>query len=1073
MSEINVEIAQKIPSTVIVTVDENSAQRAEDAADRAENAANGKLDRGGYLGNGQMLKNEIDENKGQLNLKLNISDYNVYFRGKFTSVANLQSSIPIGKDGDYAIVDPGSGANAQEYIWDFEEGWILSSSVGPATTDALPEGSVNFYFKVARVLATTLSGLSVMVGGSIVSTDSVLAAFGKIQKQINDVINSVNDIFQPNTLISALPATRLSNTFTFPAEGYTALISKTVRINPLAFVTTIAAAATDYKRVDLIYFKSDNTLAKIVGTESLTVAPRPDIPADSVAVSFINVFGNVISDPTPVTREISIQDTFGNERFTISNFIRFRGVSYFPNEKLIEIDSLNSNTVYVSTAGNDITGEVENSKKPFLTLDKAIAAIKIRQVNGVNWKIEFLTSGVYEVNDFGTFAWWVETELNVEIVFKYARSRFVNYCVFKGNNLNLTLFPSLVENAFAIIVSDSTCTIDWDFNKLENKGVTAGQPQVNRGIYFASCFIKNLSIKTISITGAQNGSSPLLCLNSPVNDYNINVYNYNVGSFGSNSGSLFDLQFTTVLNSSISIFKTTSLSNINIFAGYSEYVLTKIGSIDCTGFVSIVAGRIEFLNGNVKNLTLDGVKYLTGKATITYDVNHPSIQDKIRLAGTNRSTGFFHVFKDLDLTFVKGAADQSSSLPLIGMQNAALECNNVSIKLLNGGYNWNPNVFLTIIKAATLGTALLFKGDCFFDCGTGSLIQYTDVFGNAADSVDLSTVTEAKNRGTIRLGSGQKISTRYDFEITDEKKDSIDYPNNKMSNTVRTETKNLLVNKALNPLDSFVVESVLTLTAGQFITIPAEGTTVGGNGVKVSKIKKNVAGEAIFKSVSGGCGDLFLKDITIDSGAGFVFDIKDIDGTHAIEFNDVNFENCSSLGVWDGFRQFTGTTLGGYGCLDGITFKGSWSGFKLTNSNIMGFGASGTLFKAGLSLVFSNRFYIDLNLQIATGSIICDFAESNFVNNESLQVINCYNKVAGLIDDTTTGVTFPNITPYSQKAYFSGNKGIKNSNIVPYGINAGKLLSYADDTAAAAGGVVAIGDTYIESTKGYFKKRLS
>src|SRR5690606_7790416 len=103
-----------------------------------------------------------------------------------------------------------------------------------------------------------------------------------------------------------------------------------------------------------------------------------------------------------------------------------------------------------------------------------------------------------------------------------------------------------------------------------------------------------------------------------------------------------------------------------------------------------------------------------------------------------------------------------------------------------------------------------------------------------------------------------------------------------------------------------------------------------------------------------------------------------------------------------------------------------------TNSNVIGFADTGTLFKKGSELEFSNRFYIDLNLQLQEGAIICDFEEANFINDKSLQVVNCYTKIDGDIDDSTTSDTFPNITPYSDKSYFVNNIGIQNSNLNPY-----------------------------------------
>ena len=187
--------------------------------------------------------------------------------------------------------------------------------------------------------------------------------------------------------------------------------------------------------------------------------------------------------------------------------------------------------------------------------------------------------------------------------------------------------------------------------------------------------------------------------------------------------------------------------------------------------------------------------------------------------------------------------------------------------------------------------------------------------------------------------------------------------------------------------------------------------------------------------------------------------------------NDINFQSCASLGTFTGYRQFTGTTCGLYDCSDGFTLEGTWSGFKISNSNVFSFGASGTLIKKGTSTLFNNRLYIDMNLSIATGSKICDFQDSNLSSNKLLQVVNCLVKVNGVIDPTTTIATFPNISPFSAKSYFTNNIGVKNSFNEPYGLKTTNLYTYTDDAAAATGGVN-VGEVYIESSTGYFKTRL-
>lgn len=128
-----------------------------------------------------------------LDLKLDASAYNDRFLGVYPTEAALISAHPTANAGDYAQVNAVGATDVVNYNWDAEENiWVIGGSGGGAVnTDALPEGSTNLYFTTARVLATLLSGISFATGGAIVSTDSILIAFGKIQKQITDNIASI------------------------------------------------------------------------------------------------------------------------------------------------------------------------------------------------------------------------------------------------------------------------------------------------------------------------------------------------------------------------------------------------------------------------------------------------------------------------------------------------------------------------------------------------------------------------------------------------------------------------------------------------------------------------------------------------------------------------------------------------------------------------------------------------------------------------------------------------------------------------------------------------------------------
>lgn len=116
-----------------------------------------------------------------------IPTINENYKGTYTSLTALQTAHPTAALGNYAMVDTGSGNSSKLYIWDAQDGWVLSSNASPSTTDALIEGSTNLYFTVARVLATALTGLSTSDGSDVTSANSILVAIGKLQKQLTDV----------------------------------------------------------------------------------------------------------------------------------------------------------------------------------------------------------------------------------------------------------------------------------------------------------------------------------------------------------------------------------------------------------------------------------------------------------------------------------------------------------------------------------------------------------------------------------------------------------------------------------------------------------------------------------------------------------------------------------------------------------------------------------------------------------------------------------------------------------------------------------------------------------------------
>jgi hypothetical protein len=104
------------------------------------------------------------------------------FKGKYTSLSALNTARPTGSDGEYAIVDAGTGTNAVEYIWDAQEGWVSAASVGASSTDGLAEGSTNLYFTNGRALAAapaeTASSVGTLINGASAATPADADKFG-------------------------------------------------------------------------------------------------------------------------------------------------------------------------------------------------------------------------------------------------------------------------------------------------------------------------------------------------------------------------------------------------------------------------------------------------------------------------------------------------------------------------------------------------------------------------------------------------------------------------------------------------------------------------------------------------------------------------------------------------------------------------------------------------------------------------------------------------------------------------------------------------------------------------------
>jgi hypothetical protein len=117
-----------------------------------------------------------------------------------------------------------------------------------ASTNDVSEGSLNLYFTTARVRATILTGLSLAVSTAITASDTILVAFGKLQKQITDNIalialksNKSRTIYQGYTTVTGVTVPTIAFSLLIPANTYDAVdgFSLTVGINKTSTATTV------------------------------------------------------------------------------------------------------------------------------------------------------------------------------------------------------------------------------------------------------------------------------------------------------------------------------------------------------------------------------------------------------------------------------------------------------------------------------------------------------------------------------------------------------------------------------------------------------------------------------------------------------------------------------------------------------------------------------------------------------------------------------------------------------------------------------------------------------------------
>lgn len=213
------------------------------------------------------------------------------------------------------------------------------------------------------------------------------------------------------------------------------------------------------------------------------------------------------------------------------------------------------------------------------------------------------------------------------------------------------------------------------------------------------------------------------------------------------------------------------------------------------------------------------------------------------------------------------------------------------------------------------------------------------------------------------------------------------------------------------------------------IAVPAAGINMGGSDFDVSGLTTSENNHTMFTSVAS--GNILIKNIFLETTgtSSKIYDLVDATGFNAVELERVNYNNCTSLGEIDGYRQGLETGTGRFGGTPNLTLSGTWlGGFRITTSitRSLAVGMTGALFQEGTSFTMASRFLTDMNCDLPASAALLDFIPANFVNPSTLQIQGAILTRDGISDPSDSNLT-PNILASDLASSWSSNQGLNNT----------------------------------------------
>ena len=258
---------------------------------------------------------------------------------------------------------------------------------------------------------------------------------------------------------------------------------------------------------------------------------------------------------------------------------------------------------------------------------------------------------------------------------------------------------------------------------------------------------------------------------------------------------------------------------------------------------------------------------------------------------------------------------------------------------------------------------------------------------------------------------------------------AIDVANNALQNRIEVTTASQFAG-TLDSTKEYFLDGVIDMGT-QSIEVPAGGIFITGFNFDISGLTSTEPNYTMFTSPVGGSGDIILKNmfLTTSGATSQVYDVVGDTGTEAFELSSISYNDCTSLGTIDTYRQGLEIDTGRFGGSPTQTLKGTWiGGYRITTSIVRGLsaGMTGALFEAGAGFTMASRFLTDINCDLPALAAILDFSDTNFTTPSTLELRDTIVTRNGSVVPNDANLT-PNIAASNLSCNWVGNNGVPNT----------------------------------------------